>query len=78
MTASSASRGLRSISDLGGTQGSIGRVLNRRILAFCRHIHWYHRDEGTLFVRYTVVLELEADGGYVATLLVTRSRPRLA
>ena len=35
---------------------------------FCRHIHWSYRDEGTFFMRYTVVLEREANGGYVATV----------
>ena len=47
----------------------MGRVVNCRNAYRSRwHNHWYYRGEGTYFMRYTVVLELEADGGYVATV----------
>ena len=49
---------------------------------FSWHLRWYYRDEGTFPMRYTVVLELEADGGYVATVpalpgCVSRGTPEM-
>jgi predicted RNase H-like HicB family nuclease len=33
-----------------------------------RRIRWYHQGQGQDSMRYTVILEQEADGGYVATV----------